>query len=148
MRDHDIHVLVADGRKALLFRNMGERGSPRLTTVRTFANAHTERNRERGVERPGRLQQHGDSRRSAIEPADWHAIEETKFLGGVADALGRLSGGDGIAKLVVVAPPRALAALRSSFSKGLRGRVVAEIDKDFTHHPAYEIERLLGEHLN
>jgi protein required for attachment to host cells len=48
-----------------------------------------------------------------------------------------------IGALVVVAPPRTLADLRRSFSDGLRAKIIAEVDKDLTNHPVYEIERLL-----
>ena len=45
------------------------------------------------------------------------------------------------ARLVVVAPPRTLAELRRAFHAEVKSRIVAEIDKDLTKEPIYEIER-------
>ena len=45
--------------------------------------------------------------------------------------------------LIVVAPPRTLADLRSAFHADVQARIVAEINKDLTKHPVDEIERHL-----
>jgi protein required for attachment to host cells len=45
--------------------------------------------------------------------------------------------------LVVVAPPKTLADLRSAFHADVKSRVIAEINKDLTRHPVGEIERHL-----
>lgn len=45
--------------------------------------------------------------------------------------------------LVVVAPPRTLADLRAAFHPDVRGRIIAEIGKDLTKYPIYEIEKHL-----
>jgi protein required for attachment to host cells len=45
--------------------------------------------------------------------------------------------------LVVVAPPRTLADLRVAFHSDVKGRIIAEIDKDLTKHPVHEIEKHL-----
>jgi protein required for attachment to host cells len=42
-----------------------------------------------------------------------------------------------------VAPPRALADLRNAFHADVKGRIIAEIDKDLTNHSVYEIEKHL-----
>ena len=50
-----------------------------------------------------------------------------------------------VKSLIVVAPPRALADLRNAFHADVRSRILAEIDKDLTNHPIYDIEkRLVG----
>jgi protein required for attachment to host cells len=41
------------------------------------------------------------------------------------------------------APPRTLADLRKAMQPDVRKRVIAEIDKDLTKHPIFEIERHL-----
>ena len=46
-------------------------------------------------------------------------------------------------KIVLVAPPKTLAALRETLGGTLGTNVLAEVDKDLTHHPVREIERLL-----
>ena len=45
--------------------------------------------------------------------------------------------------LVVVAPPRTLADLRSVFHADVRARIIAEINKDLTKHPIGDIEKHL-----
>ena len=47
--------------------------------------------------------------------------------------------------LVVVAPPKTLAELRKAFHSDVKNRIVAEIDKDLTKQPVYEIEKHLAE---
>ena len=43
--------------------------------------------------------------------------------------------------LVIVAPPRTLADLRGAFHNDVKRRIVAELHKDLTKHPVYEIEK-------
>ena len=43
--------------------------------------------------------------------------------------------------LVIAAPPRTLADLRNALHADVKARIVGEIDKDFTKHPVWEIER-------
>jgi protein required for attachment to host cells len=45
--------------------------------------------------------------------------------------------------LVVVAPPRTLADLRSAFHADVQARIIAEINKDLTKHPVGDIEKHL-----
>ena len=48
--------------------------------------------------------------------------------------------------LVVVAPPRTLAELRDAFHADVKACIIAEINKDLTKHPVFEIEKhLTGE---
>jgi protein required for attachment to host cells len=78
-----------------------------------------------------------------MEQTDWHEIAEHRFAQGVAATLcGRDDAGE-ISALVVVAPPKTLAELRGAFTDSLRGKIIAEVNKDLTHHPVHEIERLL-----
>ena len=44
---------------------------------------------------------------------------------------------------MVVAPPRALADLRQALHADVKSQIIAEVDKDLTHHPVGEI----GKHL-
>ena len=45
--------------------------------------------------------------------------------------------------LVVVAPPRTLADLRDAFHSDVKACIIAEINKDLTKHPVWEIEKHL-----
>ena len=45
--------------------------------------------------------------------------------------------------IIVVAPPRTLAELRNALHADVKRRIVAEIDKDLTKLPIWEIEKHL-----
>jgi protein required for attachment to host cells len=45
--------------------------------------------------------------------------------------------------IIVVAPPRTLAELRNTLHADVKRRIVAEIDKDLTKLPIWEIEKHL-----
>jgi protein required for attachment to host cells len=85
------------------------------------------------------------ARRSAVEDTDWHELEEQRFAHVIADALQRLVRERKVKELVVIAPPRTLAELRRAFHSEVKSRIVAEIDKDLTKQPIYEIEKHLAE---
>jgi len=140
---HGAWILVGDGRKALVLRNEGDAVFPNLKTADALKTGRVPSNAELGTDKPGRAVQHHDGRRSGMDQTDWHEIAEQNFAHDVARALDARHATGEIAALVVVAPPRTLAELRRSFSDGLRAKIIAEVDKDMTKHPLYEIERLL-----
>jgi protein required for attachment to host cells len=61
----------------------------------------------------------------------------------VASALISLHRAAPLKALVIVAPPRTLADLTHALPRGIRELTLAEIDKDLTKIPVYEIERHL-----
>ena len=79
-----------------------------------------------------------------MEDADWHELEEQRFAHDIADALHRIVRDRKVKALVVIAPPRTLAELRRAFHAEVKSRIVAEIDKDLTKQPIYEIEKHLA----
>ncbi len=134
-------IFVGDGRKALFLRNDGDEKFPNFVTERVFVddNAATH---EQGTDRPGRgFASAGGERRSAMEGTDWHELEEHRFTQRVTEALEKLVRARGAPALVVVAPPRALADLRAAMHADVKARVVAEINKDLTKQPVWEIEK-------
>ena len=139
---HDGYVFVGDGRKALLLRNEGDAQYPNLKTERVFAHDNPP-TREQGTDKPGRSYASVGGRRSAMEQADWHEIEEQRFARDIADKLQVLVRERSIEALVIAAPPKILAELRKSMHQEVEKRVIAEIDKDFTNQPVHEIEKLL-----
>src|SRR6187402_1655263 len=121
-------VFVGDGRKALFLRNDGDEKFPNLRTEAVFEDENPA-SHEQGSERPGRIGK-GTGQRSAVEPTDWHDIEEHHFARKVAAAMEQIIRTRKVKALVVVAPPR----------------TIAEINKDLTKHPVFEIEKhLTGE---
>jgi protein required for attachment to host cells len=140
---HDAFVLVGDGRKALFLRNHGDARFPNLRAERVFV-ADNPRSSDQGSDQPGRaFARAGTHRRSGMEETDWHDLEEHRFAHETAAAMEELVRRRGATALVIVAPPRALAALRGAIHADVKARVVAEIDKDLTKHPIAEIERHL-----
>lgn len=141
---HDAFVFVGDGRKALFLRNEGDEKFPNLKTERVLVDQNPP-TREQGSDQPGRTFASVGSRRSAVEDADWHVLEEQRFAHEVAAALQRIVRERKVKALVVVAPPKTLAELRKAFHSEVKNRIVAEIDKDLTKQPVYEIEKHLAE---
>lgn len=135
-------VLVGDGRKALFLRNEGDEKFLNLKTERVLVGANPPTH-EQGSDQPGRAFASVGARRSAVEETDWHELEEQRFAHDVADALARIVRERKVKALVVVAPPRTLAELRRAFHAEVKSRIVAEIDKDLTKQPIYEIEKHL-----
>jgi len=136
---HDAFVFVGDGSKALFLRNEGDEKFPNLKTERVFRDKNPPTH-EQGTDRPGRSFSSAGKGRSSIEPTDWHDIEAHRFADQVAAALEKLVRERGVAKLVIVAPPRTLAELRKVFHADIKRRIIAEIDKDLTHEPIDKIE--------
>jgi protein required for attachment to host cells len=124
---HGDWVFVGDGRKALLLRNEGDPDLLDLRRVEVREDEH----------RPDRDQ-------SAVEPMERHGIDEQRFAAGIAERLNRAAEEDQFEQIVIVAPPKVLGELRREFSKKLQGKIVAEIDKDLTHHTFPEIAKILG----
>ena len=76
-----------------------------------------------------------------METTDWHEIEKDRFAKRVSAALEDVVRKRAAPALVIVAPPHILADLRRALHPDVKARVVAEIDKDLTKHPVWEIER-------
>jgi len=138
---HGDRVLVCDGRKALLLENNGdaERIDLRVREKRERADASTS---EQGTDAPGRVHASVGAARSAVQQTDWHERDEQDFLKSVADELN--GAGDELRneRIVVIAPPRALAVLRAAWSPLMQKAIVAEIHKDLVRTPVSEIEAM------
>ena len=140
---HNAYVFVGDGRKALVLRNEGDALNLDLKTERVFADQNPPTH-DQGADRPGRAYSSVGFGRSSVTQTDWHALEEHKFTREVAAALEKIVRERKAEALVVVAPPRALADLRKAFHADVKKKIVAEIDKDLTNHPVYDIEKHLA----
>jgi protein required for attachment to host cells len=140
---HDAIVFVGDGCKALFLRNDGDEKFPNLRTERVFLD-HNPPTHEQGTDKPGRSFSSVGHGRSAVEQTDWHDLEQHRFARVVAEALEKLMRGRHVKALVIAAPPRTLADLRQALHKDVKAGIIAEIDKDFTGQPVYEIEKHLA----
>ena len=138
---HNAIVFIGDGRKALFLRNDGDEKFTNIVEENVFCDENPA-TRDQGSDKPGRgfASAHA-TRRSAMEPTDWHDIEEHRFAERASEALERLVRARGAPAVVVAAPPRTLADLRKALHPEVKARVVLEINRDFTNQPVWEIER-------
>jgi len=136
-------VFVGDGRKALFLRNAGDEKFPNLKIERVLTHANPP-SHDQGTDRPSTtFARAGTSRHAGVATTDWHDLEEHKFAREVAGALEGVVRKNGAPALVIVAPARTLADLRKAFHDDVKKKIIAEIDKDLTKHPVYEIEKHL-----
>ena len=75
---------------------------------------------------------------------DWHHLEQHRFIRTVSAALGKLVREQHVKALIIAAPPRTLADLRHDLHGDVKARIIAEVDKDFTKQPLFEIEKHLA----
>lgn len=138
-------VVIGDGKKALVLHNEGDAEllNLRRVSVREQSNPAT---RDQGTDAAGRASNTVNGRGGSMAETDWHEIEETRFAISLAEDVNAAAREHLFKDLIVVAPPKTLAELRKEWSKETAGLVVAEIAKDYTHHPIPEIERLLLSH--
>lgn len=140
---HGTWVVVADGKKVLFLHNHGDDAilDLRVLGERIQDNPPT---REQGAERPGRAYASVGASRSAMGQTDWHQIAEDRFAAEVGGDINAAALAGKFRHLVVVAPPKVLAALRDKLHLEARRRLVAEIAKDLTHHPIEEMQKILA----
>lgn len=126
-------ILVADGGRARFLENDGP--GKGLTTAGVKPLTHDlKATREMGTDKPGRLHDAGFAQRSAVEVPDWHRFEKERFAHEVAQVLDRHRKQHDFDRLILIAPAKTLGDLRKALDSNCKDLVVAEIDKDLTHH--------------
>lgn len=144
---HGTWVLIADGEKAVFLENLTDGQDPYLKVIR-LEERENPRHGEQVSDRAGRMPDVGAGQRSALQEADWHVLAKTRFAEDLAATLYRLAHRGAFERIVLVAPPKTLGALRGHLHKEVAARVVAELAKDMTNHTVPEIERLLKSALS
>jgi protein required for attachment to host cells len=138
---HNSYVVVADGKKMLLLRNEGDSEYPQLVVERKKEQENPE-NTGHKTDEAGR--RHGvGSGYSAYEETDFHQLEEDRFAEETVEMLNRWALRNDFESLIVVAPPKALGAMRKLYHKEVQKRLAGELDKDLTNAPLPEIEKAL-----
>jgi protein required for attachment to host cells len=133
-------VVVCDGGKFLILENAGDDMYPNLRMKETKSQ-EPPLTHDQGRAVHGRAPELAYSVHSAAEGHNVHDAVERSFLEALAARLdSALSHGE-TKRLILAAPPRALGMIRHAYSDKLRGALRAEIDKDFTKLPIYEIEK-------
>jgi protein required for attachment to host cells len=144
--EHKAWVLICDGGKAILAENAGDAQAPNLLVRETFEHPDPPTH-ELGTDKPGRKFSCASEARSTTEQTDFHTLAEEDFLRKIARRIEQSIGERNIEDLVVVAPPKAIGALRRAFSSSVRSVVRREVEKDYVHMPMYEVERHLTQRL-
>jgi protein required for attachment to host cells len=138
-------ILVADGNRARVLIHEGPGKGLKHSTdpelSRDLPPTH-----EFGTDRPGRVQESGYSGRHAIEPRlDWHRHEKHLFARAIAQMLDENAAHKAFDRLILIAPPQTLGALRASLGKATLATISGELPKDLTHTPIGDMPNHLRE---
>lgn len=139
---HNALVLVADGRKMLLFRNHGDESQIDLRTESHDAR-QDRKERYYRTDAPGTAQQSFGFGRSTYEETDFQQQEEDRWIKDAADELKVRALRNDFDALAIVAPPKALGYLKKSLHKEVQKRIVCAINKEMSGRPIPDIEVLL-----
>src|SRR3569833_4750792 len=135
-------VLVADGRKVLFFRNHGDENQIDLRTE-----AHDEREDRKDsdikTDAPGGTHQSAGYGRSTYEETDFHQQEEDRWIKEAAEELKKRVLRYDFDALAIIAPPKALGALRKELHKEVARRIVCAVNKEMSGRTLPDIEALL-----
>ena len=123
-------VAVADGEKLNLFRNTGDEAELTLAPLPQEA-----------IETPASTS--GGHQSSSGNPDPGQAGEDG-FSAGVVQYLNQQALSGGMAKLVIVAAPRALGEMRKHYHKALAATLQGEIAKDLTGHSMADVEKAVA----
>lgn len=139
---HNALVLVADGTRTLFLRNHGDENQ---IDLRTEAHDRREDRKDREIktDAPGTMQQSGGYGRPAMDETDFHQQEEDRWIKEVAGELNKRALRNDFEALAIVAPPKALGALRKDLQKEVERRIICTVNKEMSGRPIPDIETLL-----
>jgi protein required for attachment to host cells len=136
-------ILIADGARARILRHEGPGKGVQQVEGLEFSQGN-KRAQDIMADRPGRSFQSAGDKRSAYEPqTDPVEKREADFVQRLAEYLETERQRGAFDRLVLVASPIALGALRASLNPHLDAMVMAELNKDLTKVPNNE----MGKHL-
>jgi protein required for attachment to host cells len=118
-------VVVADGRAARLFRNVGDESALKLHQAATMD--------------PSDAMEAGPS---GNQPQD-NDVGEAAFAKVLADRINASALRNGFEHIVLAADPTTLGEIRPQLHKTVNQRMLAEVAKDWTNTPLEQIERAL-----
>jgi len=124
-------ILIADGARARVYLNEGPGKGLRPALGEAFA-ADLPPTREVVSDRPGTAVPGTGPRHGYAPRVDWHQYEKRRFAAGMAGVLNAAARRNAFERLVLVAPPEPLGALRAKLGPAARRRLVREIGKDLT----------------
>ncbi len=139
---NDTWVLVADGEKALFLRNITDGQDPHLEVIRKEEQDNP-KDIDQSANRPGRVAQSANHRKSAYDDTDWHELAKDRFAADLADMLYERAHKGQFDRIVLVASPQVLGELRDKLHVEVSDKVIGEIPKTLTNHPLDEIEKIV-----
>ncbi len=139
-------VLVADGEKALFLRNITDGEDPNLEVIRKEQQDNP-KDIDQSANRPGRVGQSTSPAKSAYDDTDWHELAKDRFAADLADMLYERAHKGRFDRIVLVASPHVLGALRGKLHLEVSDKVIGEISKTLTNHPIDEIEKIVKAEL-
>lgn len=142
---HNALVLVADGRKMLFFRNLGDENQIDLRTEAHEARKER-KDRDLRTDAPGTVKQSAGFGRSTYEETDFHQQEEDRWIKDAAEELKARVLRNDFEALAIVAPPKALGVLKKCLHKEVQKRIVCTVNKEMSARPIPDIEALLNGH--
>jgi protein required for attachment to host cells len=129
MRTEKTWILVADSSAARIYDKASRTSLELLDSL-----SHPEARARPGdvyADAPGRVQEsHGATRHSVTPRTDLHAEEAHRFAREIAQRLDTDHQKKHFGKIVLMAPPAFLGALRGELSKGVASAVVGEVAKN------------------
>jgi protein required for attachment to host cells len=137
-------VVVADGEKAIILVNKGQKFEPKLAVYRAFEQV-TDNGSDQPSDRPGRLSDGPSEHRSSVEQTGWQRLKKEKFAGKLSDFLNTQAKDNKFDEVIIVAPSIILHALRKNLNEVIASKLIGELDKDLTNHPVNQIENLVLE---
>jgi protein required for attachment to host cells len=139
---HNSFIVVADGEKALFFRNRGDGEYPNLIVEKKEVHPNP-KDGDQKSDASGSAHSRMGTVRPAMSETDFHQLEEDRFAAEAAELLKARALRNEFDSLVVVAPPKTLGEMRKHYHKEVEKRIAAEVPKDLTNVPVEEIERIL-----
>lgn len=137
---HNSVVMVADGAKAMFFRNAGDSDYLDLKLIDGVQQA-AERD---GEIKTGPAGQASSTLQGTMGETNFQDQAEARFAADAAATLNRQALAGDYEQLVIVADPKTLGELRKHYHVELERRLVGEIAKDLTGQPVDQIERTLA----
>ncbi len=145
MRYNRTWIVVADGARAQIFLNNGS-GTGLEPALPQALVADNRPSGDITSDRPGRSFDSAGKGRHSMQPSsDPHKYEQTSFAHDIARLLNEKRLQKEYDKIVIVAAPRMLGALRLALDAPTRRLVIDEIDKDLTKLSVGDLASHLGE---
>jgi protein required for attachment to host cells len=139
--------LVADGASAQVYRVTYQPLHLEPVENGRFHD-HKAMNRDLESDRPGvSFESVGGARHAIERHSDAHRRREDHFVGKVADFINAAAAGEKFEQLLMVAPPRALAAFRSDLTAKVQELITHEFNGDWTKLGKKDLVDHLVRHL-